>query len=100
MLKSVEWINEVSSRSSAPVTSRSSQITLALDFPLGPTRSGPSLRVRFCVVMFQKCGVLKAPWSCRGSPLTSSSLLPRLTLLAGLPLFSFLEHVLTNVPLL
>lgn len=41
-------------------------------------------------------------WGTEGSlelsrkPLTSSSLLPRLTLLAGLPLFSFLKHVLTK----
>lgn len=33
VLKSAEWRNEVSSRSSAPVTSRSSQIPLALDLP-------------------------------------------------------------------
>lgn len=64
----LEWRNEVSSQSSAPVTSRSSQIPLALDLHLsdkpGP---GPLLQVRFCVVLLQKRGVLKAYWSCCGS---------------------------------
>lgn len=53
----LEWRNEVSSQSSAPVTSRSSQIPLALDLHLsdkpGP---GPLLQVRFCVVLFQNVG--------------------------------------------
>lgn len=98
MLKSVEWRNEVSSRSSAPATSRSSQVPLT--FPLRQTRSGPFTPSQVL------CCVVPEMWGTEGSlelsrkPLTSSSLLPRLTLLAGLPLFSFLKHVLTNVPLL
>lgn len=70
-----------------------------LTFPLRRTRSGPVTpsQVSCCVVpeMWGTEGSLELLWK----PLTSS-LLPRLTLLAGLPLFSFLKHVLTNVPLL
>lgn len=52
MLKSAEWKNEVSSRSSAPVTSRSSQTSLALDLPSQTKRYGPfsPSQVLCCVV--------------------------------------------------
>lgn len=84
--------SQAPSSSSARVVSRSPRIPQALDLP-SETKPGPGplLQVRFCVVVFQKRGVPKVRWSCHGSLSLPLCLLPRLTLLAGLPLFSFLK---------
>lgn len=88
--------------SSASATSRASRIPVALDLSPQTKRSGPFCpKSGFVLCYFQKRGIPKACRSSNGSlPPSSCPLLGPGTLLAGLPILSFLEHILTNVPLL
>lgn len=84
------------------MTSRASLIHLALNPSPQTKRSGPFCpKSGFVLCYSRNVGIPKAcQRENRSLPPSSCLLLGPGTLLAGLPILSFLEHILTNVPLL